>query len=131
MSFKISSSSWTKWRISNLPTPTCSLLIQVGFWRERPPDPSSQKTEETNTTETGKPEPQKQKRKLSYKDQRELDALPEKIEALETEQEALQQQISEADFYKQDQDKIVEVMNRIETVQQELEQAYQRWEELE
>ena len=73
----------------------------------------------------------KQKRKLSYKEQRELEALPEKIEALEEEQAQLQQQMSAADFYKQAQDKIIAATQRVECIQQELEQAYQRWEELE
>src|SRR5690554_6834941 len=40
--------------------------------------------------------------KLSYKDQRELDALPQTIEALEAEQEALHAQMADPAFYQQD-----------------------------
>ncbi len=75
--------------------------------------------------------PEKKSRKLSYKEQRELDSLPGKIEALEAEQESLQEKISDAGFYQQDKSIIVDTLQRIETLQQELEQAYQRWEELE
>ena len=42
------------------------------------------------------------KRKLSYKEQRELEELPGKIERLESEQQQLQQQVSDSGFYKQD-----------------------------
>ncbi|VAX09847.1 Bis-ABC ATPase Uup [hydrothermal vent metagenome] len=70
-------------------------------------------------------------RKLSYKEQRELDSLPEKIESLEAEQEKLQTQIADSGFYQQDKARIVETLERMESLQQELEQAYQRWEALE
>ena len=70
-------------------------------------------------------------KKLSYKEQRELEALPGKIESLEAEQEALQTKIGDAKFYKQDKDKVTEILQRVDTVQKELEQAYKRWEMLE
>ncbi|MCW9023455.1 MAG: ATP-binding cassette domain-containing protein [Gammaproteobacteria bacterium] len=88
-------------------------------------------TQKPETAEVSQSEAEKPKRKLSYKEQRELELLPERIEVLETEQETLHQKMSDTNFYKQDQDKIAEVTQRIETVQQELEQAFQRWEELE
>jgi ATP-binding cassette subfamily F protein uup len=74
-----------------------------------------------------KPKP----RKLSYKEQRELEALPERIEALETEQGELQAQISAAEFYQQDKDTIAATLARFEAVNTELDQCYQRWAELE
>jgi len=70
-------------------------------------------------------------RKLSYKEQRELDSLPEKIESLEAEQESLQAQISDSGFYQQDKQQIVDILQRLEALQQELERAYLRWDELE
>ncbi len=70
-------------------------------------------------------------RKLSYREQRELDNLPEKIELLETEQESLQAQIGDSGFYQQDKQQIVDILQRLETLQQELGQSYLRWEELE
>ena len=70
-------------------------------------------------------------RKLSYKEQRELSALPEKIEALEMEQALLHQRMGEADFYRQPSDKITAAIERLESVKNELELCYARWESLE
>jgi len=70
-------------------------------------------------------------RKLSYKEQRELAGLPEKIEAQEREQESLQTKISDTGFYQQDKQIIVETLQQMESIQKELEQLYQRWEALE
>jgi ATP-binding cassette subfamily F protein uup len=70
-------------------------------------------------------------RKLSYKEQRELEALPEKIEALELEQARLHQRMGEADFYRQPSDKITAAMERLESIKKELDSCYARWESLE
>jgi len=72
-----------------------------------------------------------EKKKLSYKDQRDLDELPVKIEKLETEQERLHAQMAEVDFFQQDKDEIVKVQNLLKENEQALEAYYQRWEELE
>ena len=69
-------------------------------------------------------------KKLSYKDQRELDALPEKIEALESTLEELTAQIAAPEFYQQDKDKIAATTARLADTEKELETAYTRWEEL-
>jgi ATP-binding cassette subfamily F protein uup len=70
-------------------------------------------------------------RKLSYKEQRELVALPGKIEALETEQRELDKRMGGANFYRQPRDTITATMERIEAVKIDLESAYGRWQELE
>jgi ATP-binding cassette subfamily F protein uup len=69
-------------------------------------------------------------RKLSYKDQRELEALPQQIEVLEAEQTALQEKISNPAFYQQPQDEITGTLARLETVITELEDSYIRWDVL-
>jgi ATP-binding cassette subfamily F protein uup len=69
--------------------------------------------------------------KLSYKDQRELEALPARIEALEAEQAALQQATGDPDFYRQDGAVISATLARLESVGSELEACYERWAELE
>jgi ATP-binding cassette subfamily F protein uup len=71
------------------------------------------------------------RRKLSYKEQRELEALPGRIEAMELEQQQLERRISEGDFYQQDKTKIAEVMTRLGELRAALEEAYARWEALE
>ena len=73
---------------------------------------------------------EKTKEKLTYKDQRELDGLPQKIEELETEQESIQKQVSEPDFYKGEQAEVDKVLARLAELEKELEHAYERWEEL-
>jgi len=70
-------------------------------------------------------------RKLTYKEQRELEALPEKIASLEAEQSELHGLMGEGDFYRQAGDKITTAMERLEAVKLELEGLYARWQELE
>jgi ATP-binding cassette subfamily F protein uup len=70
-------------------------------------------------------------KKLSHKEQRELVALPAAIEALETEQDALQQHIAAPEFYRQDKDTIAAELARLELVGAKLATTYARWEELE
>jgi len=70
-------------------------------------------------------------RKLTYKEQRELTALPERIEALEAEQAEINARMSEAEFYRQGNEKITATMARLEAVKSELETCYVRWQELE
>ena len=81
--------------------------------------------------ETAKEKPAGKPAKLSYKDQRELDALPGKIESLEAQQTELQARTSDPDFYQQDQETISETMERLQSVADELEVCYERWAELE
>ena len=71
------------------------------------------------------------KRKLSYKEQRELQALPTRIEAIETDVQTLEQSTAEGGFYQQDKTAITETLRRLEALRAELEQAYARWEHLE
>ncbi|OLQ86670.1 ABC transporter ATP-binding protein [Vibrio ponticus] len=70
-------------------------------------------------------------KKLSYKLQRELEELPAKLEALEGEIESLQELVNSADFFTQPVDKTQPVLDKLAAVEQELEVAFERWEELE
>ncbi len=70
-------------------------------------------------------------KKLSYKDQRELDALPAQIETFENEIESLQARMAADDFYKQEKETILELQKQLEKSQAELAHCYTRWEELE
>ena len=71
------------------------------------------------------------KAKLSYKLQRELDALPALLEKLEAELEALQQQVNDPEFYLQPHEQTAPVLASMESKQSELDQALERWAELE
>lgn len=70
-------------------------------------------------------------KKLSYKLQRELDGLPQKIEKLEEEIEAMTLSISDPAFYQQDQAIVTEKTALLAQKEQELADAYERWETLE
>ena len=90
---------------------------------------------ESSAPAAGKPAATTQKKrsqkKLSYKEKRELESLPKQIEALEAEQDALQQQLTDPAFYQQGGEEVSTVTDRFKQIEQQLEQAYQRWEVLE
>jgi len=70
------------------------------------------------------------KKKLSYKEQQELDNLPALIETLEDKQTALNATINAAGFYRQDPTAVNAVLAELTTTQADLERAYRRWDEL-
>ena len=85
----------------------------------------------TKTTASKSKTPsQAQKPKLSYKEQRELDELPERIEALEKEQADLQHAMGQPDSYKQDKQTVAATLARLEQIGSELLTCYERWEKL-
>ncbi|MBT9459255.1 MAG: ATP-binding cassette domain-containing protein [Burkholderiaceae bacterium] len=69
-------------------------------------------------------------RKLSYKEQRELDELPARIAKLEAEQAELNAQLSGTDLYSQGAARLAEVQVRFAKSEEELLAAMERWEEL-
>lgn len=88
-----------------------------------------QKTEEKQPLVT-KSEPAK-KVKLSYKEQRELDELPAKMEALEAEMESLQAEVNSADFFSKDPSYTQAQLQKLADAEMALEAAFERWEALE
>jgi ABC transport system ATP-binding/permease protein len=80
-----------------------------------------------------KPEPEGQgaaPKKVGYREQQELLALPGRIEALESEQQRLSATMAAPDFYKESGDAIAGTMARLEAIERELLDAYARWDEL-
>ena len=71
------------------------------------------------------------KKKLSYKLQRELEALPGKIDEAEKAIEALQADISDPAFYQQAPEATAAALARLEALQLELDGLLERWAELE
>jgi ATP-binding cassette subfamily F protein uup len=71
-----------------------------------------------------------QQKKLSYRDQRELEALPARIEALEAEQRALGETIADPEFYKQPAAAINEALERAGAIERDLVALYARWDTL-
>jgi ABC transport system ATP-binding/permease protein len=73
-----------------------------------------------------------EKRKLSFKESRELNALPQTIEILEKEKESLTATLNSPEFYiSRDLTKIHMVNDRLHALEKELDVAYHRWNELE
>jgi ABC transport system ATP-binding/permease protein len=69
-------------------------------------------------------------RKLSYKEQRELDALPALIEALEAEQKEIGERLASATLYTDEPQRAPQLQVRFEAIESELMQALERWEGL-
>ncbi len=78
-----------------------------------------------------KPPAKNRSRKLSYKLQRELEQLPDRIAELEANIGKLHQQMAGSDFFKQPAPQISEAQQHLAKLEVELEQAFERWEELE
>lgn len=76
-------------------------------------------------------EPAPTKKKLSYKVQRELEALPAKIDAVEKNIAAVQAEIAEPAFYQQTPERTGETIARLDALQAELDELLERWAELE
>jgi len=69
--------------------------------------------------------------RLSYKDQRELEQLPARIETLERRQQELQILSADPAFYKQEATVVTQRLDELRAVETELEAAYERWAALE
>jgi ATP-binding cassette subfamily F protein uup len=69
-------------------------------------------------------------KKLSYREQREFDELPVRIEELEAEQRALNRSIADPEFYKQPAAAIEEALQRAEWLERHLAGLYERWDAL-
>ena len=85
---------------------------------------------EKNAPEKGRPQKERP-RKLSFKEERELETLPGQIAALEEEQTGLHARLSDPEFYKSAGTEVAGINTRLTAIEQELETAYLRWDELE
>ncbi|MCG6870557.1 MAG: ATP-binding cassette domain-containing protein [Gammaproteobacteria bacterium] len=95
----------------------------------RKPHPRAEKRREARpdrTTATGA-----KRRGLSYDQRRELNALPKRIEALETEQTRLQELAADPVFYQRPGEEISRTLAELESVNGDLDEYYERWESLE
>jgi ATP-binding cassette subfamily F protein uup len=89
---------------------------------EKPSEPAAEKPKTTKIVVKTK--------KLSFKEQRELDGLPAVIEMLESEQRALATKIAGPEFYKEGKETIAQSLKRVDDLQRELAKVYARWAEL-
>jgi len=76
-------------------------------------------------------EPTAAKKKLSFKDQRELDSLPKRIEKLEAEVATYHEAMAEPSFFQRAGDLIAVDQKKLSVAEKKLAEVYSRWEELE
>jgi ATP-binding cassette subfamily F protein uup len=74
---------------------------------------------------------QQEKPRISYKDKRELELLPSKIETLDGQIAELHELMAQADFFRQPPAEIARQSTLLNELEQQLREAYTRWEELE
>lgn len=114
-----------------------------GVWREHAGTPDwaacSARWQELRQAAAPQKEPQKTpkpaapppaKKKLSYKEQRELDALPARIEALEAEQAALRAELADGSLWQRDRQRAIDAQARDTSIEEELMLLLERWEQL-
>ncbi|MEK8018672.1 MAG: ATP-binding cassette domain-containing protein, partial [Candidatus Parabeggiatoa sp.] len=100
-------------------------------WLRQRPAPSKPAAKKKSAPVPKPSQTQPKTRKISYHEQRELAALPEQIEKLENELSALQNQISEPQFYQSEAEQINQTLAHLKNHEAALQTAYARWEELE
>lgn len=104
------------------------------FLRQRPTTPTKEVDRE-KAVKTSTPIPAaastQGRRKLTNKEQRELEALPGLIEKLEAQIADLEQTMADPGFYKQDKSAIAAKNNELDRLRIDLNKSYSRWEELE
>ena len=108
-------------------------LAQSARWqamREAEAGAASDVSDQTSPQRTPDKREQLQKKKLSYKDQRELDALPALIDALEQEQADIRARLADGTLYQTDLDQAVALQSRDGVIEEELMAALERWETL-
>ena len=70
-------------------------------------------------------------RKLSYKEERELESIPDRIASLEADMESLHGTLADPEFYRTAGAEVAKIKMQLECIENELDEAYRRWEELE
>ncbi len=89
-------------------------------------------TPERTVPKSGKQRPRRERTQtLSFKEQRELEALPQKIEALEAEQQEWYRLMSDPAFYQRPGTEVADARSHLETLEKDIEAASNRWEYLE
>jgi len=110
----------------------CVIPIEGGYsdyalWKskQKPVAKEVKKKEPVNRRPLRKPA------KLSYKEQRELDELPARIELLESEKGEIEARFCDPDYFNRDGDAFLKDQNRLAALETGLAGCYERWDELE
>ncbi len=98
--------------------------------RQRVPDPPPAAESAQEKAKPARPSPPRPRR-LTYKEQRELEALPGQIETLESSLSELHEALADPMLYRQEPAEIVRIKTRLQSLEGEISEAYRRWEQLE
>ncbi len=99
--------------------------------RQRPPPLEVASTPVASPRQAVQAAAKPKRKKLGFNEQKELKALPRKIEKLELEISAIQDEMAQPAFYQQDKDLIGETKKRLSELEDQLATLYERWETLE
>ena len=112
----------------------------VGGYSDLPLSSATPASAETPSSAAPKPAPREMppeplagasRRKRPYKEQREIDEMPGRIEVLEREQAALQAAVADPGLYEKDQTEVARLFERLAATDKALAECYARWESLE
>jgi ABC transport system ATP-binding/permease protein len=101
------------------------------YLRQRPEQTAVESKSTTTTRSNQDPAAPEKRKKLSFKEKREMDSLPGQIEKIEAEIRDLHATMADPSFYKRDRALIAQTTARLEELEQALAAAYERWETLE
>jgi len=101
------------------------------FTQQRAADKSSAKPKQENTKSVAAVTPKPQTSKLSFKEVKELETLPAKLEELESAQTEINQQLANPDIYKNDPEKAKTLQSQLAKIDSEIQTTMNRWEALE
>jgi ATP-binding cassette subfamily F protein uup len=124
-------SEWLAARAADAPLAATAPPARVPAAAVAPPEHAADRAGERAGNRSGEPASRGSTRPgLGYKEKRELASLPERIEALETEQRRLQEAMSDPDFYKAPADEIRVRQARLAALEEEIDATMARWEQL-
>ncbi|PIS36522.1 MAG: ABC transporter ATP-binding protein [Nitrospirae bacterium CG08_land_8_20_14_0_20_52_24] len=98
--------------------------------RQRKPAAPVVPVRKEETRQGTRPQAEK-RRRLNFKEQKELESLPERIEALESERQQIHASMADPAFYRESGGSVSATKSRLEALEKELDQVYARWEALE
>jgi len=97
--------------------------------QHQPDEPPTAEPAAVKPTPARSPKPRS--RRPTYKEQRELEALPERITALEADLSRCHETMADPAFYRQDPAELVKAKAELQSIENDVAEAYKRWEELE
>ncbi|MGQ2931751.1 MAG: ATP-binding cassette domain-containing protein, partial [Sphingopyxis sp.] len=107
-------------------------IVAGGYadWEAKRVKPNAVKAKSASTGAGGAPPPPQTRKKLSYKDQRDYDLLPARIEAIEKEMAGIESDLSDGSLFTRDHKRFTTLTEKLETLRDEKAAAEDRWLEL-